>query len=190
MLDLEKQKLHFANHVATFSDYGNIKILDFKNPDSNEYRIRFLFEEDYYRLHISGDLGELTACNYRNMCYDKFYNDFAKTDNWGYFWEKVEAHSRPLEVFDVDDAKEDLLKWFDENDVEFYDDDERSDIIDEVFYDYDESRGGISHRAYSKLEEYDPDAYTWAYDLGKRTTCMLQLYLLAFKLAYDQLNNK
>lgn len=26
------QKL-FKNHVATFTDYGNIKILDFKNPE-------------------------------------------------------------------------------------------------------------------------------------------------------------
>lgn len=27
-------------------DLGNIKILDFKKPNSTEYRIRFLFEED------------------------------------------------------------------------------------------------------------------------------------------------
>ena len=57
MINIEKQKEHFKNHIATVKDYGNIKILDFKNPNSNEYRIRFLFEEDYYRLHITGDLG-------------------------------------------------------------------------------------------------------------------------------------
>ena len=37
MIDLEIQKKYFENHVATFTDYGNIKILDFKNPNSNEY---------------------------------------------------------------------------------------------------------------------------------------------------------
>ncbi len=68
-MDIEKQKEHFKNHIATFSDYGNIKILDFKNPKTCHYRIRFLFEEDFYRLHISGDLGELIASNYNNMCY-------------------------------------------------------------------------------------------------------------------------
>ena len=48
MLSLEKQKEHFKDHVAAFTDYGNIKILDFKNPNSSHYRIRFLFEEDYH----------------------------------------------------------------------------------------------------------------------------------------------
>jgi len=68
LIDIEMQKEHFKNHVATFTDYGNIKILDFQEPGKSHYRIRFLFEEDYYRLHISGDLGELIATNYNNMC--------------------------------------------------------------------------------------------------------------------------
>lgn len=46
MIDLEREKQNFKDHVATFTDYGNIKILDFKNPNNNEYRIRFLFEQD------------------------------------------------------------------------------------------------------------------------------------------------
>ena len=55
-MNLEKQRENFKNHIAKFTDYGNIKILDFKEPESSYYRIRFLFEEDYCRLHISGDL--------------------------------------------------------------------------------------------------------------------------------------
>ena len=57
-MKIEKQKENFKNHIATFTDYGNIKIVDFKEPETSYYRIRFLFEEDYCRLHISGDLGE------------------------------------------------------------------------------------------------------------------------------------
>lgn len=68
-MDKKKVIERFKNHKATFTDYGNIKILDFKNPGSIEYRIRFLFEEDYFRLHISGDLGELIASNYNNMIF-------------------------------------------------------------------------------------------------------------------------
>ena len=64
---LERQKENFKKHKANLMDYGNIKVLDFKNPDSNEYRIRFLFEEDYCRLHITGDLGSLIACNFYNI---------------------------------------------------------------------------------------------------------------------------
>lgn len=84
-MDLKKQKEHFKNHIAKFTDYGNIKILDFKNPNSSEYRIRFLFEEDYCRLHISGDLGELIATNYSNMTYEKFSGFVNDVD---YFKEK------------------------------------------------------------------------------------------------------
>ena len=86
-MDLERQKEQFKNHVATFTDYGNIKILDFKNPRDSHYRIRFLFEEDYCRLHISGDLGELIASNYCNMTFNHF-TDFV--NNIGYFVEKIE----------------------------------------------------------------------------------------------------
>ena len=45
-MDKKKVIERFKNHKATFTDYGNIKILDFKKPGSIEYRIRFLFEED------------------------------------------------------------------------------------------------------------------------------------------------
>ena len=86
MIDLEKQKKHFTNHKAEFFDYGNIKILDFKNPSSSHYRIRFMFEEDYCKLHISGDLGELIATNYNNMTFEKF-SDFV--NDVGYFRGKI-----------------------------------------------------------------------------------------------------
>lgn len=65
----EREKKCFEDHKATLSNYGTIKVLDFKRPDSSYYRIRFLFEEDYCRLHISGDLGSLTVTNCRNMTY-------------------------------------------------------------------------------------------------------------------------
>lgn len=36
-MNLEKQKENFKNHRAIFKDLGNIKILDFKKPNSTEY---------------------------------------------------------------------------------------------------------------------------------------------------------
>lgn len=114
MIDLEIQKKYFKNHVAKFTDYGNIKIVDFKRPDSNEYRIRFLFEEDYYKLHISGDLGVLIATNYYNMTFEGF-SDFV--NNVGYFRKKVDCHDRPFYVYDYDDAKKDLKELLEEWDM-------------------------------------------------------------------------
>lgn len=92
MFNEERAQKLFKNHVATLTDYGNIKILDFKNPESCDYRIRFLFEEDYYRLHISGDLGELTATNCSNMTYEAF-SDFVRDAD--YFKKRLIATANP-----------------------------------------------------------------------------------------------
>ena len=44
-MDLELQKKMFDDHVATLRDYGDIKIVDFQKPESNYYRIRFIFRK-------------------------------------------------------------------------------------------------------------------------------------------------
>ena len=188
MLDIEKKKEMFKDHVATLTDYGNIKILDFAKPGSLEYRIRFLFEEDYCRLHISGDFGELIACNYNNMCYEKF-SDFVH--NPGYFSEKVYCHNRAFYEYDYDKAKEELKKRFDEIDLspeyDWQTDEEyREDKICEILEDFSQERG-LGSKAYSILNEIDHDCWSYAEDIGKEETGILELYMLAFELAIKQL---
>lgn len=193
-MDLLRQKENFKNHIAKLTDYGNVKILDFKNPESSNYRIRFLFEEDYYRLHISGDLGELIATNYKNMCYEGF-KDFVR--NTGYFEEKIDCHSRRIYEFDEDKAREELEEMADDNrwllisdDYDYLDtEEERIDsIIDDILDNFSESEG-ISQSGYEKLEEFEDDAWEFAYDLGKKPTGILDLYMLAFELAQEQLKS-
>lgn len=133
MIDIEKQKINFKDHVAKFTDYGNIKILDFQRPGSSEYRIRFLFQEDFYRLHISGDLGELTASNFRNMNYE--------------------------------------------------------DFIDDVLEDFDDEKG-ISLEGYRVLSDVDNNAWEYAGNIGRERTGIIELYLLAFKLAQEDLKRQ
>lgn len=196
-MNIERAKKCFANHKATLTDYGNIKILDFKKPNSFEYRIRFLFEEDYCRLHISGDLGELTATNYYNMTYEKF-GDMVR--DVGYFEGKINCHSRPLYIYDEDAVKEDVLELIKEKyglkelienyrDYDFYtDEDVLSEFLDNVLSDFSDETG-ISPEARKILAEYigEYDAYS---DIGKRKTDILDWYMLAFKLAQEQLNKK
>lgn len=189
-MNLERQKENFKDHVATFTDYGNIKILDFKKPGSSNYRIRFLFEEDYYRLHISGDLGELIASNYNNMCYEKF-GDFVH--NTGYFESKIDCHSRPIYSYDIEKAKEDLIKelewydWQEENEYSNWTIEERRDYeIDCILEDFYENTG-LGSKAYDRLSEIDPDCFEWIEYIGKEETGILELYMLAFELAQKQL---
>lgn len=196
MIDIEEQKKRFKDHVAKFTDYGNIKILDFQRPGSNEYRIRFLFEEDFYRLHISGDLGELTASNFKNMNYRDFGFDFSK--NPYYFEEKIDCHERPLYVYDEDKAREEIKKMIEEYELSipdrYYfgtDDDSEAfeDFLDDVLEDFDDDNG-ISHEGYRVLCEVDDNAWEYAAKIGREPTGIIDLYLLAFRLAQEDLKRQ
>lgn len=189
-MDLEIQKENFKDHVATFQDFGDIKILDFQRPGSCEYRIRFLFEEDHYRLHISGDLGELIAFNINNMRYATF-GDFVH--NPGYFKQKICCMSRDQYEYDIDKAKKDLLEqldWYDwekENEYSTWSLEERRDYeIDCILEDF-YSSVGLGSKAYDKLSEIDPDCWEWIGYIGREDTGIIELYLYAFELAQKQL---
>lgn len=180
LLDMEKQKKHFENHEATFYDLGNIKILDFKRPDSGHYRIRFLFEEDYCRLHISGDLGHLIATNYNNMTYDGF-SDFVH--NPGYFSGKINCMDRDRYSYDQDLAANELRKRFLDYGLGY----DYEDKIDLILEDYSD-RDGIGPEGYRVLSEIDCDCFEYASHIGREETGIIELYLLAFELAQKKLN--
>ncbi len=195
MIDLEREKQNFKDHVATFTDYGNIKILDFKNPNNNEYRIRFLFEQDYCRLHISGDLGELVAVNYNNMTFEGF-KDFV--NNIGYFNEKISCHDRRIYTYDEAEAKKDLKEILEEEEIlddilkhDRYDwetdEDKLDEFYDSVLEDFSEDTG-ISSKGYDVLSGYLTDVGEFVGNIGKQPTGILDLYMLAFKLAMQQLS--
>lgn len=192
MLSREWLEERFKNHIATFTDYGNIKILDFAEPGTSNWQIRFLFEEDHYRLHISGDLGELTACNYNNMTYEDF-GDFVH--NPGYFESKIECHSRQLYEYDEDKAKRDLLEYLAEYEWEKelkYTNDTLEEVrdyeIDCILEDLNPYTG-LGSKAYDRLSEIDGDCFEWISEIGKEDSGVLDIYLTAFELAQKQLEN-
>lgn len=193
---LEEQKERFRDHVATFTDYGNIKILDFKKPDSSEYRIRFLFEEDYYRLHISGDIGSLVATNYCNMCWEWFYKHY--TGDIGYFNQKIDCHDRDIYIYYESAAKKDLKERISEAGLEedvqmmyphVHSYDEALDRFFEDVLDNFSSEEGMSESGFETLRSLDYDAWEYAGGIGKRSTGILDLYMLAFRLAADQIRD-
>lgn len=195
MFDIEKQKEKFKNHKATFADYGNIKILDFKALETSDYRIRFLFEEDYCRLHITGDLGSLIATNYNNMTYEKF-SDFV--NNVGYFEGKIDCHERAIYYYSTEKARTDIIQYLKEYDLydfvieheDYYFMGEEDEIVtaflDEVLEDFDEDRG-IGTAGYRLLSQIDSDIWESVSDFGKCKSGILETYMLAFTLAQKQL---
>ena len=191
MIDLKEQEKRFKNHIATLADYGNIKVLDFKAPETNDYRIRFLFEEDYCKLHISGDLGYLIATNYNNMTYDNFD---CYIDNVGYFRGKIDCTSRKIYRYNENLARKDLLGYIKEYEMEdsfkrAYDwgpeEESVEDIMYRIFEDFSEENG-IGQKGYECVYYYIDDFGDFAGNLGKESTGIIELYLLAFKLAKEQ----
>lgn len=108
-MDWETQKAKFSNHVANLVDLGPVKIVDFAAPASGAYAIRYLFDEDRFTLHVTGDVGTLTAVSRPDMTLkgcEAFCADPA------YFAEKVVCMDRPRWVYDEDAARADLKKMF------------------------------------------------------------------------------
>ncbi len=189
MINLERAKGKFKNHVAKSTDYGNIKILDYKNPKSCEYRIRFLFEEDYCRLHISGDLGELTATNYNNMCFAEFADFLGNPE---YFSEKIDCMSRRQYVYEDEKARQELLERIEREEIEDqimssgYD--SVDEFIDDVMWDFEDT--GIGYGGIEKIDNVFRDSFEWVGDLGKESTGIIELYLMAFDLAMKNLKSR
>ena len=148
-------------------------------------------------MHISGDLGELIATNYNNMTFDKF-SDFV--NNIGYFEQKIDCHSRNIHLYDEDLTKKQLYKILEEYDMleEIYnndrydfetDEDKLNEFYEYVFEDFTDTKG-IDSKGIDALCEKFEEPWDFAYDLGKKETGILELYMLAFKLAKEQLDNK
>lgn len=200
-MDLELQKEMFADHVATLKDYGDIKVLDFQKPGSNYYRIRFMFEEDHDRVHISGDLGELIAYNHAGLNFRNFIDYCRRGPALFKVWTR--CSSRPLDTYDRELAEKQLIAkmkdkclydkvigcyWYLDDDSEPEEVEEA--LVDNALEDFSDTDGiyGIGKKI---LMNIDSTAFWPIDEIGlKKGPGITDLYLLAFKLAYKQLQEK
>lgn len=171
----------FKDHVATLKDYGDIKILDFKKPESQHCHIRFTFDESCGYCHIDGDLGFLTAVQRGSMTYDNF-SSYSSPE---YFEEKVQCHSRPFYEYDEELARKELKEWIGDQDYP----EKIEEAIDEIMEGFDDERG-LSPEGWNELCEIVQDAWEVAGDFGKKRTGIVELYLLAFSLAKAQIEGR
>lgn len=196
-MNLELQKKEFADHVATLKDYGDIKVLDFQKPGSNYYRIRFIFEEDHDRVHISGDLGELIARNCAGMNFRNFIDYCRRGPDIFKVWTR--CSSNPLYIYDRELAEEHLLqilkdKYVLDRVADYYDICESEDavepFIEDVLDGFSDTEG-ICEIGERKLLNIDYSAFDPIDEIGlEEGPGIVDLYLLAFKLAFRQLQEK
>lgn len=196
-MNLELQKEMFADHVATLRDCGDIKIVDFQKPESNYYRIRFIFEDDHDRVHISGDLGELIAYSYAGLNFRKFI-DWCRRDSI-FFKPKVKCSSNPLYTYDRELAEKQLLQKTKDNYTldriaDYFDVCEPEDavkpFIENVLDGFSDTEG-ICEIGERTLLNIDYSAFDPIDEIGlEEGPDVFDVYLLAFKLAYKQLQEK
>lgn len=69
------------------------------------------------------------------------------------------------------------------------DEDKLEEFYEDVLGDFSEDTG-VGSKGYDALSDYFIDAWEFAGDIGKRPTGILDVYMLAFKLATEQLKAK
>lgn len=57
----------FKNHVATREDHGPLSIITYQNPNDSMYGLRFIFDNDWSTLTITGDSLNAIFTNCNNM---------------------------------------------------------------------------------------------------------------------------
>lgn len=194
MIDWEKHKEHFARHVATLMKHGPVTVLDFKEPGSVHYHVRYTFDEsqDPPLLLISGDLGHLVARNH-NMRYTLFGQCFVGHPD--YFGEKVLCMERPRFCYSEEKAKADLLEI-----AYHYGIETREDLEEKWPGIFEEHWGDLARhldvdtgldasfvkRFAEEICDDESEAYYQLSEAGKTETGILDLYLNAFVLACEQ----
>lgn len=184
----------FRNHKATLSRHGTLEVLDWRKPDSCFYSVRIVFDPGPNSAYITGDIGEAIirptcAATLASMasCFTRRDENGCVKVNAGYFMEKfatasdrhvwckedfVEDFKARCEVYHLT-PPEDFLDDIDDycSPVEFYDD--KAPVVDE------ETR--------SELAEMDADYWEWFYDCGKRVSARVIGWLVALRLAAEQI---
>ena len=126
------------------------------------------------------------------MTFEKF-NDFV--NNVGYFTSKIDCLSRDIFYYDECKARNDLKELIEEYDVEEnfmfdrFDFETLDDVIDDILIDFDEEHG-IGNKGYEELSKVFDDAWEFVSNIGKEETGIIDLYMLAFKLAINKLQEE
>lgn len=177
----------FKNHEAKLTDFGDIKIIDWRNKNgSSEFYIRYLFDETLCALYITGDCGSFVVRNYDNVCYEKIKDFFEDLD---YFASKIKASTYGTITFDYDQAMKDAKEYLQ------MDGDIDPKVLDNAMHELDEmifleDHGFVTNgKELRFLPMIDPQYYEWLSNCGRKIDSQVELVLDGLKEAWTQLHN-
>lgn len=183
--DIEKEiREHwFKDHKATYTQYGDIKVLEWGKPGSGFYYVRYVFDRN--KMYVSGDLGEAVFVFTETV--DVYIQG---TYSLGYFESKLRAYHEARRDFDEEKARKRLREWLKdlkENGIK-YDHDSMKDLFSELT-DCMTSDGWafVVNMHSGFISELEPDYFEWMYSIGDKIPSRVHGYLMGFKMASEQL---
>lgn len=197
-MDREKQikqeirETWFKEHIATLTQQGDLKVLEWAKPGTRCYYCRFIF--DGCMMYISGDIGEAVF----SLTWKADVHSFNGIST-SYFMEKMRAYSSDRYDYDGKEAAEYLKEWLDGHieDMEFDAEEDKEDFLEkfnEMVVDAEccdsEDRWGHEYvnQKYSEfIEDLDADYWEWIYHIGRVTPHRILGYIVALQMASEQL---
>lgn len=185
----------FKDHIATLTECGELKILDWRKSDDWAYAIRYVFDGN--KMYISGDIGQAVFC----LTWKADVHSFNKIGT-DYFMEKMSAFSRDRYDFDGKEAAAYLKEWLDEHieDMGFDNFDEEKEEFLEKFNELmedaescdTESRWGheyVNGKHLEFISELDRDYWEWIYHIGRVVPHWILGYIVGLQMASEQLKS-
>ena len=187
----ESEVIFFKNHKINVKEIENIKIIDFKTPGTNEYYIRYIFDND--KIIVTGDLG--SAIYEWNGCITLKKISIMGPHN---FNQKCSCSSEGKQEWCGDIAEKGLTEHWESNFKEEY---ERLllEADNEIDYDYtrldeleeikdclddliENSEDYIEYSSIARKYYIDYESDGWIHELGNRIPIRHKLHLFGLKV--------
>lgn len=188
----EIREYWFKDHKAELIRCGDITILNWRNPNSYSYYVRYVFDGN--KIYISGDIGEAVF----NLTWKADINSFTDL-SLGYFLSKMSTCLNGKIDYDGEEAKRSLIEWKNEllEEKEFDDDEDKEEFIETIAEIIDAAESCSSYdewawqycngEYYDFISENDPDYCEWIYNVGNVIPYHNYAFLEGLKMASEQL---
>ena len=184
----------FKKHKATLTKQGDLEVLDWREPGTNNYAVRYVF--DGYKMYVSGDIGEAVF----NLTWKAGVHSFNGI-GIDYFVEKMDAGEKV--TWDSEEAEKSLTEWKEERlkDKEYYFEDKTEqtkfeilvdNLIDAVNECNSEEQWAweyVNEVYRDDISEFDPDYWEWMYTIGNVVPHHTYGFLIGLQMASEQLKN-
>lgn len=179
----------FDKHKASIAKYDGVTILDWKEPGTSLYSVRYIFAGS--KLYISGDIGNAIF----DLTWEATPESFDDV-NLSYFLGKLSCNSRDRWQFDERKAVVDLNDWYEEMS---YDANGKClkelkevknkvrKIIDNVSTQKELELQLFDYYANNMFHYFDGEDFSMFSNFGKRLPNVFVAYLLGIKTANKQL---